>query len=333
MAKRARPLYAVLILALPYLLLAPDARADNSAADNATAEVLFNQARVAFEAGRFDEACPKYAEAQRLHPTPGTLLNIGRCEEARGNLATAYGANLAAAILAHKIEDKVGREESARAEVKRLEPLLSMLVLTVPPGTRVEGLQITRNGSAMGEGQWGAPVPVDAGAITIEASAPGRTTWKSTVKIERKPGSTTVDVPPLALAAVAVPVDKGEPESAWSGQKTAALAVGGAGVIGVVLGTIFGVKAIGKKSDADAACQPNAPTLCEAAGFALRHEEKSAGTISTISFIAGGVALAGGVVLFMTAPSGSAKKSEAMRFEVKPAVAGGDMGLTFRGSW
>lgn len=92
MAKPARPLYAVLILALPYLLLAPDARADNSAADNATAEVLFNQAKVAFEAGRFDEACPKYAEAQRLHPTPGTLLNIGRCEEARGNLATAYGA-------------------------------------------------------------------------------------------------------------------------------------------------------------------------------------------------------------------------------------------------
>ena len=241
---------------------------------------------------------------------------------------------LAAAILAHKIEDKVGREESARAEVKRLEPLLSMLVLTVPAGSRVEGLQITRNGSAVGEGQWGAPVPVDAGLLTIEASAPGRTTWKSTVKIERKPGSTTVDVPPLALAPLASPVDhKAEPESAWSGQKTAALAVGGASVIGGLLGTIFGVKAIGKKSDADAACQPNAPNQCNAAGVALRHEEKSAGTISTISFIAGGVALAGGVVLFVTAPSGSAKKREAMRFEVRPAVAGGDMGLTFRGSW
>jgi hypothetical protein len=326
-------LYAVLILALPYLLLAADVRADNSAADNATAEVLFNQAKVAFEAGRFDEACPKYAEAQRLHPTPGTLLNVGRCEEARGNLATAYGANLAAAILAHKIEDKVGREESARAEVKRLEPLLSMLVLNIPPGARVEGLQITRNGSAVGEGQWGAPVPVDAGVITIEASAPGRTAWKSSVTIERKPGSTTVDVPALALAPVALQVDKGEPESAWSGQKTVALAVGGAGVIGGVLGTIFGVKAIGKKSDADAACQPNEPNQCNAAGVALRHEEKSAGTISTISFIAGGVALAGGVVLFVTAPTGSAKKREAMRFEVRPAVAGGDMGLTLRGSW
>jgi serine/threonine-protein kinase len=128
-------------------------------------------------------------------------------------------------------------------------------------------------------------------------------------------------------------VDKGEPESIWSGQKTAALAVGGAGVIGLALGTIFGVKAIGKKSDADAACQPNAPNQCDAIGVALRHEEKSAGTISTISLVAGGVALAGGVVLFLTAPSSSAKKSEVMRFEVRPAVAGGDMGLTFRGSW
>jgi hypothetical protein len=326
-----------MIVTLSYLLLSSEAHAVPPS-DEAAAELLFNQATEAALAGRFDEACPKFAEAQRLDPTAGTLLNLGRCEEDRHNLATAYGAYVAAAALARQENDKKGREARARDAALRIEPKLAMLVIVVPLASRIEGIEIKRNGKALGEGQWGAGVPMDPGSVTIEASAPGRTPWKQTVTIAPKPGTTTVEVPSLALAPVAPgPVSKSaeveEPVSAWSGQKTAALAVGGAGVIGLALGTIFGVKAIGKKSDADAACQPNAPTQCDATGVALRHEEKSAGTISTVSFLAGGVALAGGVVLFVTAPSRPAKKSEAVHFEVRPAVAGGDMGLTLRGSW
>ncbi|MEP7122393.1 MAG: hypothetical protein ABJE95_15835, partial [Byssovorax sp.] len=181
---------SVLALAPSCLLLSSVALAVPPA-DEAAADVLFNQATDAAKAGRLDEACPKFAEAQRLDPTAGTLLNLGKCEEERHNLATAYGAYIAAEALARQDNDKSGREARAQAAVARIEPKLSMLVLTVAQGSRVEGIMVKRNGKAVGEGQWGSAIPVDPGAITIEVSAPGRLPWTTTVQIESRPGPTT----------------------------------------------------------------------------------------------------------------------------------------------
>jgi hypothetical protein len=338
MAKRARFLLSTLILALPYLVVSSEAQAVPPA-DEAAAELLFNQATDAANAGRFDEACPKFAEAQRLDPTAGTLLNLGKCEEQRNNLATAYGAYIAAEALARQDNDKRGREAKARDAASRLEPKLSMLVIIVPPESRAEGIEIKRNGKVVGEGQWGSRVPMDPGAVTIEAIAPGRSVWKTTVRIEPKPGSTTIKVPALVPAAgpviAGIPIAPAhhEDKSRWSGQATAGLMVGGVGVLGVALGTIFGVKAIGKKNDADARCRQDEPTRCDATGVTLRQDEKTAGTISTAALIVGGVGLAGSVVLFVTAPRQRTKPSASFHLEAIPAVAGGSMGLTLRGSF
>lgn len=339
MATRARFLLPTLILALPPLVFSSPAYAVPPA-DEAAAELLFNQATVAALAGRLDEACPKFAEAQRLDPTAGTLLNLGKCEEQRGNLASAYGAYVAAASLAEHDDDKKGRAGFARDAVKRLEPKLALLVIAVAAGNRAEGMEIKRNGKVVGEGQWGASVPMDPGAITVEAAAPGRTAWTTTVRIESKAGETRVDVPLLAAAlvpAVAKPVDAdaaAPAETTWNGQKTAAVVVGGAGLIGVVLGSVFGVQAISKNSSSKDHCLPGSPNLCDATGVDLRHQTKTAMTISTVGFAVGGAALVGGVVLFVTAPSSDkAKKSEAARFEVGPAVVGSGGGLMLQGSW
>jgi hypothetical protein len=343
MAKRARSLLSTLVLTLPPLLLSSAAHAAPPA-DEAAAEVLFNQATEAANAGRLDEACPKFAEAQRLDPTAGTLLNLAKCEEQRNNLATAYGAYIAAQALARQEKDKKGREARARDSASRLEPRLAMLVIEVPPGSRSAGIEVKRNGKAIGEGQWGARVPMDPGAITIEASAPGRTTWTTTVHIESKPGETRVSVPLLAPAPAAPPppiaptldTAAGAPphERTWSGQKTAAVAVGGAGLIGVVLGSVFGVQAISRNNSSKDHCLPDAPNLCDATGVDLRQQTKTAMTVSTVAFAVGATALAGGVVLFLTAPSKSeAKTAKTARIEASPVVMGSGGGVLLQGSW
>lgn len=339
MAKRARLLFSTLILALPHLLIASEAHAVPPA-DEAAAEVLFNQATEAANAGRLDEACPKFAEAQRLDPTAGTLLNLGKCEEQRGNLATAYGVYIAAEALARQDKDKKGREARAREAASKLEPRLSMLVITVPQGNRAEGMEIKRNGKVVGEGQWGARVPMDPGAISIEANAPGRMTWTTTIHMESKPGETRVDVPLLAAASIpsiAPKVDASAAppqESAWSGQKTAAVAVGGAGLVGVILGSVFGVQAISRNNSSKDHCLPDAPNLCDATGVDLRQQTKTAMTVSTVAFAAGGAALVGGVVLFLTAPSkDQGKKTGLARIEASPVVVGSGGGVVLRGSW
>ena len=78
-----------------------------------------------------------------------------------------------------------------------------------------------------------------------------------------------------------------------------------AGIVGLAVGSVFGLQA---KSKNDDALQPaNCPTskLCNPSGLQLTDDAKSAATVSTVAFAAGGAALVGGVVLWLTAPKAS----------------------------
>jgi hypothetical protein len=89
-----------------------------------------------------------------------------------------------------------------------------------------------------------------------------------------------------------------------SGQRVAGLGVGAAGVIGIGIGAFFGLRAMSKQDESNKNGHCDAADTCDPEGLALRSEAITAATVSTIGFIAGGVALAGGVTLFLTAPSG-----------------------------
>ncbi|HWL89455.1 MAG TPA: hypothetical protein VNO21_26810, partial [Polyangiaceae bacterium] len=74
----------------------------------------------------------------------------------------------------------------------------------------------------------------------------------------------------------------------------------GLGAAGVAAGSIFGLKASSKWSDAKGQCDSN---VCTQDGVSLASDARSAGNISTVAFIAGAVALVTGAVLIITAPS------------------------------
>jgi hypothetical protein len=318
------------------LALASSASANPpSAADKAASDSLFKEAKSLMAEGHVNDACPKLEESQRLDPTPGTLLNLGDCYERSTptRTASAWGAFRQAEAMSRQRGDADRQAEAAR-RAEPIEPVLSKVILSVAPGGKLPELEVKWDGSAIGVGRIGSAFPVDSGEHTIEAAAPDHKSWTGKVVVKVNGGTTKVEIPALALGASnAVPGTMGPDVPFWSTQRTVGAGAGVVGLAGLVVGSIFGVKAIGKKSDADAACSPADPTRCSAPGAALRLEEKSAGTISTISFIAGGVVFAGGVVLFATAPRSHAKAGEGVRVEAVPAVAGGDLGLTLRGSF
>jgi len=78
-------------------------------------------------------------------------------------------------------------------------------------------------------------------------------------------------------------------------------------VVGVVVGSVFGLKASSDWDDAQADCTPY--PKCGPKGAQLGEDASDAATISTIAFVVGGAAIAGGVILWLTAPDGDSSET------------------------
>lgn len=303
------------------------AYADATPANKAASAALFADAKRLVGEGHFVEACPKFEEAQRLYPTSGTLLNLGDCYEQMkpARTASAWGAFKQAEVLARNVGD-TSRQEEAGRRAQVLEPALSKVTIALSPAARIPGLDVKWDGKSFGEGFWGTAFPVDAGEHAIEAGAPGKKSWTAKVLVRLNGGTVPVEVPGLDAAPLGAKTpDERAPQPFWSLQRSVGVGIGAAGLVSIVVGSIFGAKAGGKNSDSLPHCRPDDLTRCDSQGVALRGEAYSAATVSTILFIVGGAMTAGGTITFLTAPSSAPK--------IQPIVGVGFGGLTLRGSW
>jgi formylglycine-generating enzyme required for sulfatase activity len=87
-------------------LLSTPALAQVSQADALAAESLFREAKDLVTGGKTAEACPKFAESQRLDPQIGTLLYLATCHSQEGKSATAWAEFLQAADQAARAHDE-----------------------------------------------------------------------------------------------------------------------------------------------------------------------------------------------------------------------------------
>jgi hypothetical protein len=295
------------------MVVARAASAQAGAASNrAAAEALFNEGRTLAASGKYAAACPKFEASEQLDPGLGTLLNLAECYEKLGKTASAWAEYKEAIPLARAAGSKV-RQDLATERAQALESRLSMLTIRAMGGTEdANGLEIRRDGVPVQPAELGSPIPVDPGPHTIEAAAPGRQKWASTVQVADA-SKLAVEVPVLAPAAVSsAPLpDAGKPiesppldQSAHAGsastQRTAAVVVGAVGVVGVGIGAVFGLGASSKWSDAKSKCTAY-PYGCSQDALDARDSAKSKASVATVAFIVGGAAIAGAAVLWLTA--------------------------------
>jgi hypothetical protein len=316
-------LWAPLALALSAPVIA---RADISDAEKKTAaQALFDEARKLTDSGDFASACPKFAESRRLDPTMGTTFYLADCLEHVGKLASAWSYYLEVADSA-RASGQQERASYARGRAEGLKPRLPSLVVSVSPDARVlAGLEVKRNGISLGEAQWGTAIPVDLGEHVVSAAATGKERWETRVVVSEEAKTVTVDVPLLkeveaaplvptqAPVEPALPVTRPPPAPLpprGSAQRIEGIAVGAAGVVGLGLGAIFGLQAISKQSESDEG-HCDAAGYCDDIGLGLRQDAISAATISTVGFIAGGLAVVGGAALYLTAAPSSGEPAPA----------------------
>ncbi len=282
------------------------AHADD-ASNKAAAEALFDDGRELMEKGSYAEACPKFEASQKLDPGVGTMLYLADCYERTGRTASAWAEFREAGAAAHNA-GSLDREEIAKKRGDALEPKLSYLTIVAWKGQTV---QVTRDDTPVDAAALGVPMPVDPGTHVIVATAPGKRKWATSVEVGAGGARISVAVPILpddsaesGGTPVTAPSTKTEsashPENPGSTQRAVAIGVGGLGVVGVVLGTVFGVKASSDWSDAKSHCNPY--PYCGESGVSKSHDARSAATVSTVAFVVGGAALAGGALLWFTAP-------------------------------
>jgi hypothetical protein len=324
------------------------ARAAADPADKATAEVLFQEGKALMRDGKFDVACAKLAESQRLDPAVGTLLFLGECYENNGQTASAWATFVSAASAASHA-GQARRAEVAKKRAEALEPKLSRLVIRVPAASNAGGLTIIRDGKDIARPVWGTAIPIDPGPHEVKASAPGKKPWTTKVDVESGGVTTTLDIPTLLddKPIEPSPLASGSPSalpppgpvrgpattpSTGNAQRAIGLVLGGLGVAGIVTGTVFALRSSSQKDEAKTHCLPSDPGQCYPEGVDLNDKAKSSATTANISFLVGGLALASGVIVFLAAPR-SKHQDAPPTVSLSAAMGPGSGGVTLQGAW
>lgn len=272
----------------------------------------------------FADACPKLEESERLDPAVGTLLYLGECYERIGKTASAWATFREASSLA-STSNQPDRARIAAGRAQELEPKLSRLSIELAPDvSRIAGVVVKRGSQKIEPSLYGTPLPVDPGDYRVEVSAPGYEVWSTPIKVEAGGASASVRVPGLVKAPESAkpvsdtPADKAKsapmaplaPRKADEGlttQQTLGLVVGAVGLVGVGLGSYFGIRAIKRNSDADTYCSE--AKLCQdQKGVDLSDKARNDATAANIAFAAGAVLIGTGTVLYLTGGRGDSDR-------------------------
>ena len=321
-----------------------NALAQPAATDRILAETLFREGRQLLADKKPVDACPKFAESQRLDPQIGTLLNLAVCHEQEGKLASAWAEYAEVATQATRARQPE-RSQFAREKSKALEPRLPRLRLIVR--APAPNLRVLINGRSLPSAAWGLAFPLDLGTYRIEAMAPGKTAWTTYFPVQQESASLTIMVPPLEedgsgtvetppaeatapTAAEATPTPL--PKKTEFPRKTAIIVAGSVALGGLTVGTIFGLRTLGHKRDGDAHCHGS---LCDATGLDLQKQARTAATFSTVGFTVGLLGLGSAAYFFLhSAPTATASGRTSATVRLTSAAPSADRGgFAVEGTW
>jgi hypothetical protein len=318
---------------------ASEARAQGEGAsspEEARRTALYKDGFDAASAGRWAEARDRFAAALAIRSSPKVLFSLAQAEEQLGQLTAAgrdYGLALDGAKAAGEA-DVASASQSARAALEPRVPTVRIVAQGAPAATAKLDDQPVAVGT---------PVPVDPGTHRLIVSAPGMRDAQATVAISERQ---RLDVPvrldaagsdatsgaasPSASDAAPPTGDAASGPEAAHGTfpwRTVGLVAAGAGIVTLGVGTYFGIEAKSKNDQSNSSgCNGD---KCTGTAAQIRRDAISAGNTSTVLFVAGGLLTAGGIVLWLVAPSSEGGSG----VSVTPVALGAGGGITLAGRW
>jgi hypothetical protein len=331
----------------------------------AGARSLATEGVAAVNGGRYKEAIDLLTRAETLMHAPPHLLYLARAYSKLGQYVKAREAYLRITkeqLPANASQAFRDAQATAHKEISAVDPKIASIEIKVEGAEGAKDLTVKVDGQPIPSVLIGAQQPIDPGEHRIEASATAFRTQSQTVriadggkakavlKLEPDPRAaapagpaTAASVGPGAGGAApeaatpprAVPVrDTSTPTetaSSGSGLRIGAYTALGVGAVGLGVGTVFLLQALGKRSDADAICTGPAgdcPNSRRAEVDKLDSDAKSAATFSAVGYGVGGVGIAAGVVMLIV--SGRSESSAAAGPALYPWVGATSAGVAGR---
>jgi hypothetical protein len=288
-------------------VLAAQAAADG---DHAEADRLFLEAQTLKEAGQQAEACKKFQEALAKNQNAvGTLLNVAKCSEDAGKIATAVKLYTQARELAreHSLTEHLAAAETRLAAIAERVPRL-----TVAFAERLDGMKLVIDDVVFPTTPGATnDLRLDPGTRHVVVTAPDRLSYSTNVTLVEST-AVSVSIPELARA---VTVSKARRTVGkiltFSG---AGLAVTGL-VVGYVANRDYEREVGGPNSMKPCIVDPpGSKPLCDAEGYQRTGAARQLGNFGTAVGLVGVAALTVGVVLWFTAPA------ESERVSLVPAI-------------
>jgi hypothetical protein len=329
-------------LAFLFVTLAASGPARAQTGVDQVAQSLFDEGQALMGQKRYAEACEKFAQSDRVQPSGSAVANLAECLERQGRLASAWRRFKEAEERA-SVANKADVVKFLREREARLEAQLARVIIATSTADET-AVTVKIDGHEIARAEWNGS-PVDVGPHKLEATAPGRTGFQRAIDVSKDGERVYVDVPRLAVDESAQPAPTaapqaplpapapapGQPEGAGSSwQRPAAIVAGGAGLVVIGVGAYFAVHARSTQDTANGlGCSGS--TCPTQAGVDDNASARSSGDMATILLATGGVAVAAGAVLWLTAPS--SPRSSAVALRVAPLLGPSTAGGSVVGSW
>ncbi|HOD25341.1 MAG TPA: hypothetical protein PKK83_23800 [Polyangiaceae bacterium] len=294
-------------------------------AQRKAARTAANEGLQAFESGDFPHAIEQFEQANQIIRAPTHTLYIARAYAKLGQWLKArelYSEIVQEPLAAEAPPAFVQARKDAENELETLEALIPRITIEIS-GHADETVQVTMNDKPIAAEAIGVAQRVEPGTYLFRATS-GQFRARS-VKItiaekERKTVNLELEAEPPPSPSPTEPV---APVSTSANQTTVYPYLGygalGIGVAGIALGFYFNKQHADRLEEGDSLfdkCNPRVCTVEERNRISDIDDEASSNKqMSTISFVAGGVAIVGGAALLLFAPSqsGSSDTSSSVR--------------------
>ena len=276
-------------------------------------------------------ADPTLQECVAANEKSGPLRQAGKLREARANLLKCSAPTRPGVVR----DDCIGG-------ATKLEDAIPTIVFAAQDGAGndLATVTVTMDGQPLTDRLGGGAIEVDPGEHVFTFTTSGLPPVDKRLVIREAEKNRYERVvlgsegaPATSQAATVRPSGLGDAgkspppgQSTWNSEKTIALALAGVGIVGVAVGSVFGLAAHSSWQQAQKDCGSTCSTTSTAQNEAQDAHNKA--TLSNVAFIAGAAALAAGVVFWVLAPSGS----DAASARILPFVGPGSGGIAAMGT-